>query len=102
MKLVPTGVPLLLILICVSGEPSGRVIVRYLPTGPVGPVGPEGCPCSFTVQPTGIPLTPVDHSTPAALLNVPVSATPDNHPAVQFVADISVARQVTFCKFEHP
>ena len=79
-----------MILICVVGEIFDRVIVRYLPT-------------IVTFHPEGIPFSFVDHpSKPAALTNVPLEATPDNQLDVQSVAVISVARQVTFCKFEHP
>ena len=79
-------------LICVAVEPSGRVIVRYLV-----------CPGSITVQPEGIPLTPVVQSLkPDALTNVPLEATPSNHLFVQYLAVIFVARQITFCNFEHP
>ena len=51
-------------LICVSVEPSGRVIVRYL--------------CSITFHPEGIPSSPVGQDTPATLLNVPVEDTSFN------------------------
>ena len=52
---------------------------------------------SSTVQPVGIPLAPeVQLVIDAAFTKVPLAGTPsDNHPEVQDVAEISVARHFT-------
>ena len=59
-----------------------------------------------TVQPEGIPFVPVfayqAASVPAALLNVPVVATPYTQSLVQLSAEISVARQVMELRLEQP
>lgn len=52
---------------------------------------------STTVQPEGMPLAPVLHSVPDALVNVPLAATFVSH-SVQPVAEITVARHVTLLR----
>ena len=62
----------------------------------------DGFYCSFTVQPLGMPSAPSGHSTPLALVNVPVVATLSSHPAVQLKALMSVAMQVTEFRLVQP
>lgn len=61
------------------------------------------CAASTTVQPDGIPFTPVVQSLiEAVFVNVPEAATLSNHSEVQSVADISVARHLIEVRFSHP
>ena len=56
-----------------------------------------------TVQPSGIPLVPVGNDViAAALVNVPVEATPDTQSFKQPDADISVASIVMLLRFVQP
>ena len=57
---------------------------------------------STTVQPSGMPLVPLGHSTPLALVKVPVDKTLASHPVVQSSAEMSVARQVMLLRFVQP
>lgn len=58
---------------------------------------------STTVQPAGMPLAPVVQPVmPSAFVKVPLAATFLSQSAVQPIAEISVARQVTLARLVQP